>query len=229
MRLNSDEYAGAYVVSALKKLNIVLACFLVAAIGIVAVVLSAHAGQAASDAFEIQEEVPSNFVYEQESYDINPGAEYVVYTNYACPHCAELYVGMHAEDIAYTARILLLEEADGVFATQETVSAYMLKLYRTDPQSFDRLEALLFSYQDAWTSLDDDALLVWLNERSQCDWQLSDLDDEVEECIRVEAEAPSDLEFVPGVYRTGARCDGLMYEMLDRGAAIIEDQDGGQA
>ena len=146
--------------------------------------------------------VQSDFVYQEMPYDIDPGKEYVVYTNYACPHCAEFYFGAHAEGIEYTSRILLLEDAEGVFSTQELVSAYMLKLYRDDKAAYAALEAELFGSQVDWTVRDD-------------------LESELEDIVQIEHDAPTDLEYVPSVFRDGERCDGLMYEMLEQGAEIL--------
>lgn len=165
--------------------------------------------------------VQSDFVYQEMPYDINPGKEYVVYTNYACPHCAEFYFGTHVEGIEYTSRILLLEDAEGVFSTQELVSAYMLKLYRDDKAAYAALEAELFGSQVDWTVLDESDLVVWLNEHSGRRWVRDDLESELEDIVQIEHDAPTDLEYVPSVFRDGERCDGLMYEMLEQGAEIL--------
>lgn len=165
--------------------------------------------------------VQSDFVYREMTYDINPGKEYVVYTNYACPHCAEFYFGAHAEGIEYTSRILLLEDAGGVFSTQKLVAAYMLKLYRDDDAAYAALEAELFGSQAEWTVLDEPNLLVWLNEHAGRRWVSSDLAFESEDIAQIERDAPVELEYVPGVFRDGERCDGLMYDLLEQGAEIL--------
>ena len=148
--------------------------------------------------------VQSDFVYQEMPYDIDPGKEYVVYTNYACPHCAEL-----------------LEDAEGVFSTQELVSAYMLKLYRDDKAAYAALEAELFGSQAEWTVLDESDLVAWLNEYSGRRWVRDDLESELEDIVQIEHDAPTDLEYVPGVFRDGERCDGLMYDLLEQGAEIL--------
>ena len=170
---------------------------------------------------EREDVVQSDFVYREMPYDINPGKEYAVYTNYACPHCAEFYFGAQAEGIEYTSRILLLEDAEGAFSTQKLVSAYMLKLYRDDEAAYAVLEAELFGSQAEWTMLDEPGLLTWLNEHADRRWASGDLESESEDIAQIARDAPADLEFVPGVFRDGERCDGLMYDLLDQGAEIL--------
>lgn len=225
----------------LAKLNKVLFAALIGAVCVVGMVFAVHGattgglegsvGGAAGSSIasvEVQHEaVPSNFVYTEEPYDIHPGRSYVVYTNFACPHCAELYFGAREQGVRYTSRILLLEDAEGVFATQRIVSAYMLKLYREDPETYDVLEEELFSQQAEWTMLDDAGVLQWLNERSGRQWTQEDLASEFEEVERIEDEAPEDLEYVPGVFQDGVRCDDVMYDLLDQGAAVIAAREEG--
>ena len=236
----TDDKQGC-VERTLAKLNKVLLLVLVGAVCVVGIVFAAHSaaidrleGSAGSTVggstatTEIRHEaVPSDFVYTEEPYDIYPGRPYVVYTNFACPHCAELYFGAREQGVRYTSRILLLEDAEGVFATQRVVSAYMLKLYREDPETYDVLEEELFSQQVEWTMLDDAGVLQWLNERSGQQWTQQDLASELEEVGRIEDEAPADLEYVPGVFQDGVRCDDVMYDLLDQGAAVIAAREEG--
>lgn len=169
---------------------------------------------------------PCDFELSVRPYDINPGCDYIVYTNYACPHCAAFYFGAHAEGLEYTSRILMLEESEGAFATQRTVSAYMLKLSRVDKKRFDALERELFLNQDEWTGHSDGDVLAWLNTRSGMDWVVSDLADEMGECDRIESEAPADLPYVPGLYGDHERLDGKMRELVDRGTVDLEKLQG---
>lgn len=197
----------------------------IAAVGGMAIWHSAISGPTAG-AYDVpsgghEDVVQSDFVYREMPYDINPGKEYAVYTNYACPHCAEFYFGAQAEGIEYTSRMLLLEDAEGAFSTQKLVSAYMLKLYRDDDAAYAALEAELFCSQAEWTVLDEPDLLAWLNEHAGRRWVSSDLASESEDIVQIERDAPVDLEYVPGVFRDGERCDGLMYDLLGQGAEIL--------
>ncbi|HJG36674.1 hypothetical protein [Enorma phocaeensis] len=185
------------------------------------------AGNSTASAETQHEPMQSDFVYVEEPYDINPGRPYVVYTNFACPHCAELFFGARERGVQYTSRILLLEDAEGVFATQRVVSAYMLKLYREDSAVYDVLEEELFDKQAEWTLLDDAGVLGWLNERSGQRWAQEDLASDLEEVERIEDEAPEDLEYVPGVFQDGLRCDDVMYDLLAEGAAVIAAREEG--
>lgn len=185
------------------------------------------AGNSTASAETQHEPVPSDFVYAEEPYDINPGQSYVVYTNFACPHCAELYFGARERGVQYTSRIMLLEDAAGVFATQRVVSAYMLKLYREDPAVYGVLEEELFGQQTGWTTLDDAGVLEWLNERSGQRWAQEDLASDLEEVERIEDEAPKDLGYVPGVFQDGLRRDDVMYDLLAEGAGVIAAREEG--
>ena len=219
---SSSERIG----KALKRLNMLLLVILGGAVCFAAYETVVHATPQ-TDTSRNLETVPSEFEYSPKDYDIYPDRDYVVYTNYACPHCAELYFGAQADGIEYTSRILLLEDGDGAFSTQRTVSAYMLKLYRTDSSTFDKMENTLFSQQVDWTGLSSEELLAWMNERSGQSWSQSDLETQLKDVKRIEQDAPQDLEFVPGVYQDGQRCDGLMYEMLEQGSTAIATHEEG--
>lgn len=225
----SDGQNLATLKKCLHAINALLMVVLIGAIAFVAYATAGHAAQrtngaGSSENSESPETVASSFSYSEQGYDIYPGRRYVVYTNYACPHCAEFFFGAHAEGIEYTSRLLLLAGEEGSFKTQRIVSAYMLKLYRVDTGAFDVLEGELFGNQAVWTELDVSELLLWLNQRSGQVWNEDDLDQEIVELERLEQDAPDDVEYVPSVFEDGARCDGLMYDLLDRGATMmVED------
>ena len=208
-----------------KALLVVLAGASIVVLGMTVLRAAAADDYGRKDAYLVSEQaaydsvsVKSAFLYREEPYDIHPNRTYVVYTNYACPHCAELHFGAKAKDIEYTSRILLLEDGEGVFATQDIVSAYMLKLYRSGSPIFDFLEDELYGAQATWTAFDVDTLIEWLNDRSGKTWKRDDLTDELNELAEIEKEAPEDLPFVPGVYQDGERRDDVMYALLGAGA-----------
>ncbi len=147
------------------------------------------------------EYAPSSFSLKTESYDINPGNDYVLYTNYACPYCAAFY-NLNC-NFDYTTRIFLLKKNEGRFATQEIVSPYILKLYRSDAQTFDAVQSYLFTHQDEWIKLDDKGVLHLLNELSGKSWSAEDLMSELDELREIRKGAPDDLEFVPALFSDG--------------------------
>lgn len=171
--------------------NILLATVLVAVIGIG---LSRHFNRrtSASDG-EIRGSdalyVESSFKVEEKPYDIAPGRDYVLYTNFACPYCAALHDKIGSE--GYTIRLLLMKtdqpkEEQGAFANQAIVLPYMLKLYREDSERYRQLEDELYREQDSWTDLADDEVLAWLNKRAGRSWAKDDLAGELEELQQAE-------------------------------------------
>ncbi len=149
----------------------------------------------------------SDFVLSETPQDINPGKPLVLYTNYACPYCAEFYE--LTEKDSYTTRLLILEKDSQRFASQREVSSYMLKLYREDVDAYRQLESYLFAYQDEWTTLEAEELIGLLNEKSGKAWSLEDLETEIEELEATKTKAPVDLQYVPALYS-----DGLQYSQF---------------
>lgn len=153
-----------------------------------------------------------DFAVEEKAYDINPGREFVLYTNYACPYCASFYNAYTGED--YTTRILLLDKDAERFASQELVSSFMLRIYRDNPATFSKVESILFSGQDYWTKLSSSDLLDWLNELAQTQYTIADLENELNELKQAETDAPTDLKFVPALYSEKQRWDGLVLDVV---------------
>ena len=170
----------------------------------------------------------STFVYREEPTDIvleaTPATEetYVLYTNYACPYCAEVHAALAAACTDATSslpqpsvvRLHFLDGSKGRFATQELVSAYMLRLWREDPTRFDSLEDELFEQQDDWVTLDETALLSWLNERAGLGWTADDVAAEREELLDTQVSSPEDLIEVPSLYSDGKLHSGLVYALV---------------
>lgn len=170
----------------------------------------------------------SAFAYREEPTDIvlettpATGETYVLYTNYACPYCAEVHAAFAAAraDAASSlpqpnvVRLHFLGGNGGRFATQELVSAYMLRLWREDPARFDSLEDELFGRQDDWVTLDETALLAWLNERTGLGWTADDIATEREELLDAQASSPEDLTEVPSLYSDGKLHSGLVYALV---------------
>ena len=171
----------------------------------------------------------SSFVYSGQPTDIVVGPTvqsddevYVLYTNYACPYCATVHAALSAarNDGQSTlpqpnvVRLHFLENDSGRFSTQETVSSYMLRLWREDPAAYASLESELFEHQDEWTSLDESQLLSWLNGRSGRPWEAGDLEPERSELLEAQEESPGDLAEVPSLYSNGKRHSGLVYALV---------------
>ena len=169
-----------------------------------------------SDAVEIMNSqwAESEFLIEEKIYDIDPGNEYVLYTNYACPYCAQFYSCEH--DFNYTTRILLLDKDSERFKNQITVSAYMLKLYNEDVDLYKEAQEWVFQNQNDWVYLNDDDLINILNKQIGLSWDKSSLTDYMVLCETAENEAPTDLEFVPGLYSSGKRYDGYVLEIVSQ-------------
>ena len=170
----------------------------------------------------------SAFAYREEPTDIvleaTPATEetYVLYTNYACPYCAEVHAAFAAAQTDATSglpqpsvvRLHFLGGNGGRFATQELVSAYMLRLWREDPTRFDSLEDELFEQQDDWATLDETTLLSWLNERAGLGWTADDVAAEREELLDAQVSSPEDLIEVPSLYSDGKLHSGLVYALV---------------
>lgn len=194
----------------------------------VAVVVVVRTGVFPVDGERLVEYERSSFEYHSMPTDIvidpaalSGGDVYVLYTNYACPYCAELHaaLGTASGGEAGTPqpsviRLRLMQGSEGHFATQELVSAYMLKLWRTDPEEFASLEDDLFENQDEWVTLDEAALLAWLNERDGQSWAAGDLTTERRELLDAQESVPADLTEVPSLYSNGRRHTGLVYELV---------------
>ena len=170
----------------------------------------------------------STFAYREEPTDIvleaTPanGETYVLYTNYACPYCAEVHAAFDAARTDATSslpqpnvvRLHFLDGNGGRFATQELVSAYMLRLWREDQTKFYSLEDELFEQQDDWVTLNETALLVWLNERAGLGWTADDIAAERKELLDAQANSPEDLTEVPSLYSDGKLHSGLVYALV---------------
>lgn len=155
--------------------------------------------------------VESDFTLEQKSYDIYPNSARVVYTNYACPYCAEFYY--NTRDMDYTVRLLILDKDSNRFANQRTVSSFMLSLYHTNSESFEEMQDYLFANQDEWTPLSDEDVLNLLNEKANTTFTFNELEPALKECERMESDAPNDLQFVPALYESNKRYDGLVLKL----------------
>jgi hypothetical protein len=142
--------------------------------------------------------VEEDFVYVERGYDINPRQTLVLYTNYACPFCAELYETI--SEVEVTTRIFLIENQSERFSTQEIVSPYMLKLSRIDYKEFFKIQGVLYACQNEWVVLGENDVLIWLNEQSGQNWTKEDLTGELKELRVLEGEAPSSLLHVPTLY-----------------------------
>lgn len=154
----------------------------------------------------------SSFVVETQASDINPGREYVLYTNYACPYCAALYhENINAQ---YTTRLLLRDNDNSRFDTQALVCSFMLKLYRTNEPAFNELEAWLYNHQDEWTSLNEQDILSLLNTKANQEWSSEDLSECLAELTEVKQNIPSDLEFVPAIFATNKCYNAYMLEIF---------------
>ena len=143
----------------------------------------------------------SDFSIVQRPSDINPGRDYVLYTNYACPYCAAFY--KQHKTYEYTTRLLLRDNDNSAFDTQATVCSYMLALYREDSSAFPKMESVLFDDQGYWTSLNDEEVLAYLNARSGRNWSAGQLRPYLDELEADKAAIPDDLEFVPALYADG--------------------------
>ncbi len=145
----------------------------------------------------------TSFTLEERASDINPGRDYVLYTNYACPYCA----AFHKANVSceYTTRILLRDNDSERFNTQATVCSYMLFLYRTNAQTFREVEDWLFDNQPTWTTYGNKEILAVLNEKSGMNWDDADLAPTLVELEADKEDIPEDLEFVPAFFATG-RC-----------------------
>ena len=143
----------------------------------------------------------SDFSVVQRPSDINPGRDYVLYTNYACPYCAAFY--KQHQKYEYTTRLLLRDNDNSAFDTQATVCSYMLALYREDSNAFSEMESVLFNDQEHWTSLNDEEVLSYLNAHCGRNWSAKQLRPYLDELEADKADIPDDLEFVPALYADG--------------------------
>ena len=200
----------------LKRLNIVLACAtaiaVVAAIAAYATYSDGGVDLKNEDVLSSGVGVASEYVMKDAAYLINPGCELVVFTNYACPYCAEFYEKTQGLD--YSTCILLLDKDSDRFATERIVSPYMLKLSRYDEILFSDLEAQLFSAQEDWVMMDEDEILAYMNGVTGLDWTKDDLDAELRECEVAVEEEPDDLEFVPALYSNGMKYDQFVLDLV---------------
>ncbi len=193
-----------------------------------AVLVALRSGIIPSKGEHLVEVERSAFAYREEPTDIvleaTPanGETYVLYTNYACPYCAEVHAAFDAARAGATSslpqpnvvRLHFLDGNGGRFATQELVSAYMLRLWRENPTRFDSLEDELFEQQDDWVTLDETALLAWLNERTELGWTADDVAAERKELLDAQPSSPEDLTEVPSLYSDGKLHSGLVYALV---------------
>lgn len=149
--------------------------------------------------------IESSFELSSQEYDINGEQQYVVYTNYACPFCAVFYE--QTRDLDYTTRIYLTSNESARFENQNAVSAYMLKLSKTNMEAYGELEQWLFENQNEWIDLNEAEVIELMNARSGYSWTNADLAVENDLCLLAQADAPDDLEHVPSLYS-----DGIKYE-----------------
>lgn len=190
-------------------------CLVIVLAGVLVYGLSRQtAGVPFSEANQLENDdfVGSDFVVEETSCDINPGRQFVLYTNFACPYCKLFYE--RCRDVSYTTRFLILDK-EGPFATQETVLGFMLKLYRYDESVYRDMEELLFANQEAWTDLSDEKVLAFLNEQSGQSWTGEDFAAEIGELRTASEEAPSDLEYVPALFADGRQYKGLVERLVE--------------
>lgn len=194
----------------------------------IAALVALRTGIVPSQGERLVEVEQSAFAYREEPTDIElettpaNGETYVLYTNYACPYCAEVHAAFDAARTDATSslpqpnvvRLHFLGGNGGRFATQELVSAYMLRLWREDPARFDSLEDELFGRQDDWVTLDETALLAWLNEKTGLGWTADDIATEREELLDAQASSPEDLTEVPSLYSDGKLHSGLVYALV---------------
>lgn len=130
-------------------------------------------------------------------YDIDPGAEYVVYTNFACPYCATFF--RNSTNVSYGTRLLYSESSSNRFKNQTTVLPFMLKLYFLDSIKYRALENFLYNNQDEWISLDTVPLLILLNHKAGTAFSEDSLLPAHQLLIELKQEAPSDIGYVPAL------------------------------
>ncbi|WP_294440419.1 thioredoxin domain-containing protein [uncultured Slackia sp.] len=200
--------------------TIVLACVNVALIACLVSLLRTQGGSGTENASDDTLFDVSDFEHISKSSDINSGKGFVLYTNYACPYCAELHRQMERSfAFGYTTRLHFLDKG-GSFSTQEVVSAYMLKLSKEHPEAFKGMESTLFEYQADWTVLSEDDVLTWMNMHTGLAWSKADIEDEAQMLVRANEEAPNDLEHVPTLYSQGMRYDGFVLDLIDQDAFV---------
>lgn len=162
----------------------------------------------------------SDFEHASKPCDINSGKGFVLYTNYACPYCAELHRQMERSfALDYTTRLHFLDKG-GSFSTQGVVSAYMLKLSKEHPETFKSMESTLFECQTDWTVLSEDDVLTWMNLHTDLAWSKSDIEGEAQILAQANEETPDDLEHVPTLYSQGMRYDGLVLDLIGQEAFV---------
>ena len=76
------------------------------------------------------------------------------------------------------------------------------------------LEDELFEQQDDWVTLDETALLAWLNERTGLGWTADDVAAERKELLDAQPSSPEDLTEVPSLYSDGKLHSGLVYALV---------------